>query len=290
MEKLTSILAAVEHPDSGGAVITKAVSLARHFDAHVELLVLQPMDRTAFVPPSLALDYPHLTVRAVRRAGEPAHSVLLREVRERKPDLLIKAPAGAHPLRRWSLAANDWELSQQCPVPLMLATGKTWANPVRFAASVDVSDADYVEIARSVMHTAGFLALGCRGNLDVLYTEREQDDDFIRMERTVRLTQLVRDFHVGCERLQMFEGTPDKRLPPLFAARQYDLLVLGSVSHRRSLGESLRSLTSRLAEATTGDVLLVRGESDEQRLAAGGQISRMTSGENQVANKREQFV
>ena len=77
------------------------------------------------------------------------------------------------------------------------------------------------------MHTAGFLALGCHGNLDVLYTEREQQDDFVRMERAVRLAQLVREYHVGCERLQMFEGSPDKRLPPLFAARRYDLLVLG---------------------------------------------------------------
>ena len=145
-------------------------------------------------------------------------------MREWRPDLLIKAPAGAHPLRRWTLTPNDWQLSQQCPVPLMLATAKPWANPVRFAASVDVSDVDSVDIARSVLHTAGFLALGCHGNLDVLYTEREPDDDFIRMERAVRLAQLVREFHVGCERLQMFDGAPDKRLPPLIAARHYDVL------------------------------------------------------------------
>ena len=43
MEKLTSIFAAVEHPDSGTAVLDKAVALARHFDARVELLVIQPM-------------------------------------------------------------------------------------------------------------------------------------------------------------------------------------------------------------------------------------------------------
>ena len=74
----------------------------------------------------------------------------------------------------------------------------------------------------------------------------------MRMERAVRLAQLVREFHVGCDRLQMFNGAPEKRLLPLFAARQYDLLVLGSVSHRRALGESLRSLTSRLAECHHG--------------------------------------
>jgi len=286
MEKLTSIFAAVEHPDSSTAVLDKAVALARHFDARVELLVIQPLSRTAFVPRSAALSYPHMTVRSVSRAGESVHAVLLREVHDRQPDLLIKAPAGAHALRRWTLTNNDWQLSQQCPIPLMLTTARPWAKSLRLAASVDVSDADNVEIARSVLHTAGFLALGCRGNLDVLYTEREQHDEFIRMERAVRLAQLVREFHVGCDRLQMFEGSPDKRLPPLFAARQYDLLVLGSVSHRRALGESLRSLTSRLAESTTGDVVLVNGTPDVLREAAPDAVS----GEEQVADHCQQLV
>ncbi len=286
MEKLTSIIAAVEHSDSANSVIDKAVALARIFDARVEVMIFEPLLRSGFVPRLAALDHPQLTLRAVPHTSEPAHSLLMREIRDRQADLLIKAPAGAHPLRRWALAPNDWQLSQQCPVPLMLATAKPWAKPVRFAASVDVSDIDSVDIARNVMHTAGFLALGCHGNLDVLYTEREQQDDFVRMERGVRLAQLVREYHVGCERLQMFEGPPDKRLPPLFAARQYDLLVLGSVSHRRGLGESLRSLTSRLAEATAGDVLLVKGELDEQRHAAAGVISD----KEQVADQRQQFV
>ena len=104
VEKLTSIFAAVEHPDSGAAVLDKAVALARHFDARVELLVMQPMNRTAFVPCSTALGYPQLTVRAVPRAGETrALAAAARSTRGRQPDLLIKAPAGAHPLRRWTL-------------------------------------------------------------------------------------------------------------------------------------------------------------------------------------------
>jgi universal stress protein E len=286
VEKLTSIFAAVEHPDTGAAVLDKAVALARHFGARVELLVIQPMNRTAFVPRSEALQYPFITVRAVSRGREAVHAVLLREVRDRQPDLLIKAPSGAHPLRRWTLTANDWQLSQECPVPLMLAGAKPWADPVRFAAAVDVSDPDNAEIARGVLHTAGLLALGCHGRLDVLYTERERNDEFLRMERAVRLAQLVRDYHVGCERLQMFEGTPDKRLPPLIAARQYDVLLLGSVSHRRRLSESIRSLSSRLAEATEGDVILVRGQPDEQECAAPGAISAV----EQVPDECQQFV
>ena len=62
------------------------------------------------------------------------------------------------------------------------------------------------EIRAQILHTAGFLALGCHGNLDILYSEREQHDETVRMERAVKLAQLVREFHVGCERLQMFDG------------------------------------------------------------------------------------
>ena len=134
---------------------------------------------------------------------------------------------------------------------------------------------------------AGFLALGCHGNLDVLYTEREPDDEFIRMERAVRLAQLVREYHVGCERLQMFDGPPDKRLPPLIAERRYDLLVLGSVSHWRSLGDSICPLTSRLVAATEGDVILVKGLSEEQRRAAiGGTHARRPAARSSKAAAR----
>lgn len=286
MDKLTHIIAAVEHPDTANAVIDKAVALACTFDARVELLVIDPLLESGFVPHCMGLNFPDLTVRAAPCAGEPVHALLLREVSERQPDLLIKAPAGAHPLRRWRLTPNDWQLSQRCPVPLMLATAKSWAKPVRFAASIDVSDVDSVDTARSVLHAAGFLALGCHGNLDVLYTERELDDDFIRVERAVRLAQLVREYHVGCERLQMFDGAPDKRLPPLIASRQYDLLLLGSVSHRHALGETFRSLSSRLAEATEGDVVLVRGQAREQKAAAPGVVSR----HQQVPDECQQFV
>jgi hypothetical protein len=169
----------------------------------------------------------------------------------RCPDLVIKAPSGSHPLRRWTLGANDWELAFECPVPVMLAGDCAWSEPVRFAAAVDVADDVAVRFARSILHTAGFLALGCHGLLDVLYSEREQRDETVRMQRAVTLGQLVREFHVGSERLQMFNGTPEERLVPLIAAREYDVLVLGAMSHRFSL-------SSKLVDASNGDVVLVK--------------------------------
>ena len=285
MQKLTSVTVVLEHPASAGMVLRKAVQFARHFEARIDLLAIEPVLRGRLIPQCAELGYPDVTVRSVSRMGRWLHSVVLEHVLEKNPDLVIKARAGSHPLRRCSLGPNDWALSQTCPVPLMLAGPRTWAHPARIAAAVDVSDSDTLQVARAVMHTAGFVALGCRGNLDILYTEREQHDDMLRMERAVKLAQLVREFHVGCERLQMFDGIPEKRLPPLIANRQYDLLLLGAVTHRAGLADTICPLTGRLVDSTTGDVVLVKAPVPE---ATGSRTSGLIV--EQAAHQPQQFI
>jgi universal stress protein E len=232
MEKLTTILAVNAHSRDHARVRARADALAALFHARVVWLLL---DEHA--------DRPHQRiVEHARRIGA---------------DLVIKAPAGPHALRRFTLADNDWQLARECPVPLLLVRAPSWADPVRFAAAVNVADEDHADLARAILHAAGFLALGSRGQLDILYTETETQDEPLRMERAVRLAQLVREFHVGCERIQMFAGEPEKRLPPLIAARRYCLLVLGGRSRRRGLARLAPGVVSQLMEATESDILLV---------------------------------
>lgn len=258
VEKLTSILAVVEEPETGVAVLEKAVRLARRFGAHVELLVADSSQTSAFASRCAALGYDNLILFSAQRDEEPLHELIRRRVAVRCPDLVIKPPAGAHSLRRRALSGNDWHLAYECPVPILLVGPKAWSDPVRFAAAVDVADQVSVRFARSILHTAGFLALGCRGHLDVLYSEREERDETVRMQRAVTLGQLVREFHVGSERLQMFTGAPEERLAPLIAAREYDVLVLGAMSHRSGLANFPECLTSKLVDASKGDVVLVK--------------------------------
>lgn len=267
VEKLTSILAVLEQPASADWTLRKAAALARHFDARLSLLVVEPLSEERIAPQIAALGYPRITVRTASRLGRRADAVVMDHIREYEPDLVIKARAGARPLRRFSLTPSAWRLSQECPVPLMLVGPRAWSKSPRLAAAVDVSDPETFEVARAVMQAAGFLTLGCHGFLDVLYTEREQHDSVVRMERAVKLAQLVREYHVGCERLQMFEGAPKKRLPPLVAARQYDVLLLGAVTHRDGLAETLGPLTGELVEATAGDVVLVKPPAEQAGFA-----------------------
>jgi nucleotide-binding universal stress UspA family protein len=285
MQKLTSILAVVDSAATAATVLRKAADIASRFDARISLLAIEPLVPGRLVPQCVELGYPEIAIRGASRLGRRLDSVILDEVRARTPDLVIKARAGAHPVRRFSLTPNDWRLSQQCPAPLMLVGPRPWVKPPRLAAAVDVSDDATLPVARTVMHTAGFLALGTRGELDVLYTEREQNDETLRMARAVRLAQLVREFHVGCERLQMFNGVPEKRLPPLISSRQYDVLILGATTHRTGISETICPLTGRLVDAAIGDVVLVRSEEVAARSPqVGGSLGE------QVPHQRQQFV
>jgi len=258
MEKLTRILAVANGIEDGALVLRKSVALARRFGAHIELLLFGLADDLEAATLCAVLAYDKVTVASMHPGVESLTDVILRRVFAAQPDLVVKSPAGEHPLKRWTLDDNDWRLANECPAPVLLVRQKHWASPIRFAAAVDVADDETSDTARSILHAAGFMALGCHGNLDILYSEREQHDDALRMERAVKLAQLVREFHVGCERIQVFDGAPEQVLPPLLSARHYDVLVLGAQSRQPALKNLLGATNSRLVQATEGDVVLVK--------------------------------
>ena len=285
MEKLTSILAVVENSESGAVVLDKAVALARAFGARVDLLVADSLLTPEFASRCAARVYDEVTLCSLHRSGEPLHTLLLRRIHERPPDVVVKAPSGVHPLRNWTLHSNDRELAAGSPVPLMLVGMNPWSQPMRFAAAVDVSAPEGTLDTRAILQAAGFLVLGCHGWLDILYSEREERDETVRMERAVKLAQLVREFHVGMERLQMFDGDPARRLPPLITARHYDMLVL-AVGPHDDAAAAVGSLAGKLADATAGDVVLVKGG----RAARDAQREVARSVRQQAAHDRQQFV
>jgi nucleotide-binding universal stress UspA family protein len=258
MEKLTRILAVANGIEDGALVLRKSVALARRFGAHIELLLFGLADDLEAATLCAVLAYDKVTVASMHSGVESTTDVILRRVFAAQPDLVVKSPAGEHPLKRWTLDDNDWRLANECPAPVLLVRHAPWASPIRFAAAVDVADDETSDTARSILHAAGFMALGCHGNLDILYSEREQHDDALRMERAVKLAQLVREFHVGCERIQVFDGAPEQVLPPVVSARHYDVLVLGAQSRQPALKNLLGATNSRLVQATEGDVVLVK--------------------------------
>jgi nucleotide-binding universal stress UspA family protein len=255
MDKLTSILAVVGDVAHSAALLDKAVFLARCFDARVEMMETTSGD------------------------------AVLERLSRQPVDLVVKHPASEHPLRRWNTDGSDRRLAELSPVPLLLARACPWKRPPRFAAAVDVSDRDSEALTRGILQTSGFLALGATAHVDVLYAERERNDERLRMERAVKLAALVREFRVGGESLQLLDGTPEKKLPPVLARRHYDLLVLGGASRRTGLAGVLRSLSANLAEAAGSDVLLVNPTEFKPAIAEQPQSAR-----DQASYERHQFA
>jgi nucleotide-binding universal stress UspA family protein len=257
MDKLTNILAVADATACGLQVLEKCALLAERFGARVDLVATDPVLVSALIARCAGQRYDAVAVSRLQGA-DPLPELIVRRAHETHPDLVVKAASGARPLRRWTLDENDRWLASESPAPLLLTTAKAWTGDLHMAAAVDVSDADSSRFARAILQCAGFLALGSRACLDVLYSEAEERDERVRMERAVRLSQLVREFHVGCERLQMYGGAPERTLPRVIESRRYDVLVLGAVTHRYGIGGFNETLSSKLVDATAGDVLLVK--------------------------------
>jgi len=286
MDKLTSILAVVDRPEAGGAILDKAATLARRFGIPVEIVVGHASHERALATLCSKLGFENVTLEVMNLSHICLSDIIQCRVREARRDLVIKAPAGTHPMRRWTFDPNDWKLANECPVPLMLVRDTPWRDPPRFAAAIDVAGEDNSLIARGILQAAGFLSLGCRANLDILYCERDRDEQLAAARRSERLAKLVREFDVGRERIQVYFGTPEKVLPPKVSALRYDVLVLGARRDNKGFSGAFGGMTSRLVEATRGDVLLVRANPDARPLFAKASLS---AGE-QRTHEAEQFV
>ena len=257
MEKLTSILLIAEGVASGTKILEKTILLARRFGARVELLLGDPREMKVFAALCAARSFEEVVLCSVHRGPEPLNDLILRRVFERSPDLVVKAPLGEHAAGAGAFAREDQQLAVACPVPLILMREHAWSSPVRIAAAVDVSSDD-TALARSIVHVSGFLNLGFEGELDVFYSEREQEDEVLRMARAVKLARLVREFHVAGEHLRHVDGAPEKTLPPIAASGDYDILILGAFTHHEGLSALHANLTRRLVSAFDGDIVLVK--------------------------------
>jgi universal stress protein E len=284
VDKLTSILAVIDPADESRHVVAKAMVLARHFRARVELFLrdseraytlrhthdpaglsgasracvtggLQYLDS---IRRSIAED---VTVTThVANAG-PLYEAIVHRVLETRPDLVIKSAAGHHPLQRFTLDANDWQLARTCPAPLMLTRGRPWSAAGRFAAAVDVSDPSNGSLARSILQTAGFLTLGCGAQLDVVYSESNAADRDGATRRGESLDRLINEFRVGREKPHVLQGTAEDTLPEFAVSHGYDLMILGALTRERGLSALVGTLTSKLVDALDCDFVLVKSDS-----------------------------
>ena len=257
MEKCSSILVVVKDVASSDLLLDKAAILARRFGARLELLLDDSNATCALAARFAAVGLEDQVSFVLHGSDEPLNDVILRHLAKHPADLVVKSADTARILRRMLRAADDMALAARLPVPLLRVGATPWHAEMRFAAAVDVSDRDSDAVARAIVHAAGLISMRCEATLDVLYSEREADDDRVRMERAVRMARLVREFHVGGERLRVLEGPPDQTLPKAIAAGAYDLIVVGAIPRKPKSLPWTPSLTSLLSNTNAGDVMLV---------------------------------
>jgi universal stress protein E len=279
MDKLTSIMAVVDREGQNRHVLAKAMVLARHFHAKVELFlcdsehayalrhtydsrgvatareVCLAETRTFLESLRLSIAADDVPISTFAACESPLYEGIVQRVLQGCPDLVIKAAAGEHPMRRLTLDANDWQLARTCPVPLMLTRGRPWKPQPRFAAAIDVSDQETAGLARAILDTSEYFALGCQAELEVLYSERGGVE---APAREASLRKLTHDAGVKDMNVHVLKGEPEETLAGFASERNYDALVLGALTHRKGPATLVGTLTSRLVDALACDFILVK--------------------------------
>jgi universal stress protein E len=279
--KISSILVVANRDDSDKALLEKAVRLARRLGSRIELFLCdaehaytmrRAYDRTGVEEAwlssfsdscdyletlSRAVDAPDVSTLVDAVCDSPHYQAVVNKVRACKPDLVMKSTAGAHPLRRFTLDSNDWELMRACPATLLLSRGKQWDARPRFSAMVDVSEEETPSLPEAIVSTADLLARACGGTVDVVYGEANSSAPEAGTH-AAKVGQLGAEFHIGGTQVHVLNGNPSQSLAG-FAAKEYcDAIVLGALSHRDNLTSLVGQLTGKLVEALTCDFVLIK--------------------------------
>ena len=277
--EIRSILAAVDRDgNQAKRVATKAVTLARLMGARLEFFLCdadtaftgryqyEPEAAARAKESSLAESRRYLeTLRRGLAADDvetsltvacesPLYEGIVHAVERSRPDLVIRGAAAAAPLE-----PNDWELVRACPAPLLLTRGLPWkARPI-IAAAVDVSPGESPELTRAILRAAAGLAKAAGGAVEVMHagghdTALPPGSD----PRRAVLAELVRGAGLDGSGCHLVAGEPATALREFSSRRSIDLIVLGALTHRRTLTALVGTLTGRLIESLDTDFLLVK--------------------------------
>jgi nucleotide-binding universal stress UspA family protein len=296
MDELKSILVVASRSPSDSALLAKALRLARSSRARIHVFYCDARSGAALGQEKETakadegwqervkddVEYLDALIAGCRAPGvsltshatcdQPLGEAILIEIARMRPDLVMKIPAGSHPLRLFTLDSSDWRLARNCPSTLMLVHATAWPQVPRFGALVNVSERAIARLPAAVLHACEYLSLGCGGTVEVAYCEPGHNSQEVT-DRAAALERLTREFHIPAERIVSLRGEPDCVLPEFASRQRYDVLALGAPSHRRGLVALAGGLSSKLIDAADSDLLLVRSppQSTGEQLAHHGQ-------------------
>lgn len=274
MNSVSCILLLVER-GAGHRGLDKALLLARHFGARLELLLCETQCPAA----ALTTDSPAAERMRADYIGEGQRYLEALRQTMASPEVEIGAEVICAPTLASGLAHKlqqlsdvkvvvkagrataglvpplDWRLLERCPAPLLLTAGRPWRAIPRFAAALDLSDQAHRALSTRIVALSEMLAGHCGAELDYLYAGRIQGGAAHTASEAHRRLHALLPAGPGLGRLQYCSGDPATVLPRLIARRDYDLLAVGAAP--RGCPTAYGKLTAALVRASAGDVLLV---------------------------------
>ena len=281
-------MAAVDREDRPRDVAAKAVALARLSGSGVELFHCdaeraysrqhQYDPRAAVRDREICLDesrrfldslWRSLEVRDVEASmsvacESPLYAGIVHAVERHHPALVVRGSHkshGASHAEAGGLDANDWELVRACPSPLLLTHGKAWKSHPVVAAAIDLSAAESAELTRTILRTAAEVARSAGGDLEIVNASPCDRDARQEQEEESRRLALAEQAHaagVEAAAIHVLCGEPAAVLPQFAQRRDFDLIVLGALTHRKALTALVGTLTGKLIETLDCDCLLVK--------------------------------
>jgi hypothetical protein len=277
MPPVAAILLLVERGESVHQGLQKALMLARHFHARLDLFLC---DTEGYVQASADTMAPDARTRA-RCVAEG--SDYLQSLRKSiiAPDVEIATEAICHRSLREAVAekaertatdlivktvstnrrdaggrgAADWAAIAACPVPVLLTRGRPWRPIPQFAAALELSRGLMPAANRAIADLAKVLALACGAEVDLLW---------VGPDRTIEagdplewITRQAENSGISApvRRSRFLQGAALEVVPACAAERDYDLVVLEK-PHLPGAAAALRSVAGSVLASSGGDVVL----------------------------------
>lgn len=282
MSRTSAILAVAQHGRSDTVLLAKAAAVARAFGVGLELFLCDAEHAYAlkhdYQPGGLeqamgecvtrARDYlvnqrklidPAVSSVAIDAACEsPLYEGIDRKVQRSRPELVMKAAGGIDQRGHSAFDENDWQLMRNCPATLALVQQRHWRKRLRIAAAVDVSEEETAGLTNAIIRIARRLALATGGELELVYAESMPPERAECRAHAAKLHALARQADLDERQAHILAGTPEQSLAAFAAGRDYDVLALGALTHRKAAVRLVGSLTSTLVEALDSDFLLIK--------------------------------
>jgi len=289
VESIGSILVALDRGATSLQALSKAVMIARRFDARLHLYLCDA-ERAYVLRHQYDTPAAHAVLKsAVGEAHEflqnlwgslavddlradfdaasesPLCEAIVHKVRHSGADLVIRAIGADGTSPGSIMSATDLELVRTCPVPLLLTRIRPWSPTPRFAVAIDLSDEERPRLTQTVLRCADFLAAHCGASLDVLYGAGAVADSSIEELREAAAVR-AREVQARTRAVHVITGEPSTALPEFASRQEYDLIALGALTHRKALTALIGTFTGRLMERVDCDLLLVKP--DARRVAS----------------------